>query len=121
MSMISRQKLIEEYYDKIVGGYDMGCRPEDCKEAELLGESCMECVMRRTGELIFSQPPADQWISCSERLPGVADEYEVTVDCDGKLFTTNSFYSVCESEWSTWVNHITAWRERLPEPYKGVE
>ena len=124
---IDKQKLIEEYYDKIVGGYDMGCRPEDRKEAELLGESCMECVMRRTGELIASQPPADQWIPCSERLPEASGYYEVTVQeitADGTGHINRSFagYLLSHNRWVTNGMHsyvVTAWREPLPEPYKG--
>ena len=102
---ISRQKLIEEL-EKVFKKFHYVWG-----EDGLLGKAVYDTIM--------NIPPAEQWITCSERLPGVADEYEVTVDYDGKLFTTNSFYSVCESEWSTWVNRITAWRERLPEPYKG--
>ena len=62
-----------------------------------------------------------QWIPCSERLPEEANYYEVTVSYDGLVFTSYSFYSMAESCWCTYQNHITAWRERLPEPYKGVE
>ena len=54
--MIDEKKLINEFYEKIDGGYDRGCIPEDCREAERLGESCVECVLRRTGHLINSQP-----------------------------------------------------------------
>ena len=61
----------------------------------------------------------DSWIPCSERLPKEANYYEVTVSHDGLVFTSYSFYSMAESCWCTYPNNITAWRERLTEPYKG--
>ena len=138
--LISGQKLIEEYYDKIVGGYDMGCRPEDCKEAELLGESCMECVMRRTGELIASQPPADQWIpvtyhEATEEEKEVYGEFPYMLDC--KLPDDGEEILVCTKSGCVWTDtffnddgcyldggydftELAAWMP-LPEPYKEGE
>lgn len=63
--------------------------------------------------------PADQWIPCSERLPDDSNTYEVTVYFDGLLFATNSYYSTLDLKWHTYGGYVTAWRERLPEPYKG--
>lgn len=129
--MIDDKKLIEEYYDKIVGGYDMGCRPEDCKEAELLGESCMECVMRRTGELIASQPPADQWIPCSEQeIPTEDGWYWITMQLkswdkpEARLYRYLPALSTEPEVTKDYFKHyrVTAWKPAvLPEPYKGVE
>lgn len=71
---------------------------------------------------INSQPPADQWIPCSERLPDESGYYEITVELSGmgKRYTDTEFYSGYEKSWCSKVN-IIAWREHLPEPYKGAE
>lgn len=106
--LISRQKLIEDMKRKCVGN----CLK--CEHFTILS-SDYHCGV------IDDQPPADQWIPCSERLPEDANEYEVTVYFDGLLFTTSSYYSTLELRWATYTYNIIAWRERLPEPYKGVE
>lgn len=100
---------------EIIEKYNAGCYNETCNPFE----SCTDCVLKQIREVIESQPPADQWIPCSERLPKESNEYEVTVAYDGLVFTSYSYYSMKESRWCTYPNHITAWRERLSEPYKG--
>ena len=82
---------------------------------------------RVMGAEALSQPPADvpdtnvgEWIPCSERLPEDSNTYEVTVYFDGLLFATNSYYSTLDLKWHTYGGYVTAWRERLSEPYKGV-
>ena len=62
-----------------------------------------------------------KWIPVSERLPEKPNYYEVTVDFGSEQITETAFYSVHESRWDTYKNYITAWRERLPEPYKAGE
>lgn len=104
---ISRQKLIEEL--------EMLYRnPVEDDETLEWNRAVYKAI-----EYVESQPPADQWIPCSERLPKESNEYEVTVVCDGLVYTLYSYYSMKESRWCTYPNNITAWRERLPEPYKG--
>ena len=62
-----------------------------------------------------------KWIPVSERLPEEPNYYEVTVDFGSKQITEVVFYSICESRWGAYNNDITAWRERLQEPYKAGE
>lgn len=108
MSMISRQKLIEEL--ESLDKYFVEALPLNSETVFIAGE---------VRELIESQPPADQWIPCSERLPEDSNTYEVTVYFDGLLFTTNSYYSTLDLRWTTYTYNIIAWRERLSKPYKG--
>lgn len=76
----------------------------------------------------LSQPPADQWIPCSERLPKEDGKYLVTIHGTCSIATDTLFFNVDRQEWCehddfgfkhTYCN-ITAWMP-LPEPYKGVE
>ena len=60
-----------------------------------------------------------KWVPVSERLPEEPNYYEVTVDFGSKQITETVFYSICESRWGAYNNDITAWRERLQEPYKA--
>ena len=121
--MINRQKLIEAV----------------SKLPTITGNHASFVSKEQVLHTINSQPPADQWIPCSERLPeedgsylctygkyhiGVyrftndlysVDDYDF-MDCKGK----RGFY-VYDSEWGySEADYITAWTE-LPEPYKGVE
>ena len=67
------------------------------------------------------QEPERKWIPVSERLPEEPNYYEVTIEYDNKQRTETSYYSTKEGRWSTYTNYVTAWRERLPEPYKAGE
>lgn len=72
--------------------------------------------------LIESQPPADQWIPCSERLPKFLQPCFITVQYGGLVTTFRAVY--WESHWSTenenfHLENVIAWMPA--EPYKGVE
>lgn len=130
--MINRQKLIEEIvyttrHDVLYGSYD-------CYEGNEVLAIIDEII-----DLIKSQPPADQWIPCSERLPEEDGSYLCTYgkyhmgvyrfsndlySIDDYDFTdykgVRGFY-VYDSEWGySEADYITAWMP-LPKPYKGVE
>ena len=62
-----------------------------------------------------------KWIPVSERLPEKPNYYEVTVDFGSKQITETVFYSICESRWGAYESYVTAWRERLQEPYNAGE
>lgn len=145
MSMISRQKLIEEL-ERIKAVY----RSAECFEDEdCMSKGCAECALDRVKEFIESQPPADQWIPCSERLPDELAPVNITwvnrrppiyykeikdipfsgtgIFYRGKWY----WYSVrCEDVLAEYGENeademnedieITAWKP-LDEPYKGVE
>ena len=73
-------------------------------------------------EKIKSQPPADQWIPCSERLP---EKPEVWVDSyivqQRHVYTPFSAYwdgKKWTDEYAEELNNVLAWMP-LPEPYKG--
>ena len=65
--LISRLKEIIEKYN--AGCYNETCNPFD---------SCTDCVLKQIREVIESQPSADQWIPCSERLPNNTDYVLIT-------------------------------------------
>ena len=69
----------------------------------------------------LKEPNVGGWIPVSERLPEELNYYEVTVDFGSKQIIEVVFYSICESRWGAYNNYITAWRERLQEPYKVGE
>jgi len=73
-------------------------------------------------------PSAQQWISCSERLPRVADCYVVTRQIGSDLIVSACYFDGINN-WhdDNWINHernyltdIVAWMP-LPEPYKEEE
>ena len=66
----------------------------------------------------LKEPNVGGWIPVSERLPEEPNYYEVTIEYDNKQRTETSYYSIKEGRWSTYTNYVTAWRERLTEPYK---
>lgn len=70
---------------------------------------------------IDRQSKVDGWIPVSERLPEKSNSYEVTIEYDNKQRTGIAYYSTKEHRWSTYTAFVTAWRERLPEPYKAGE
>ena len=69
--------------------------------------------------IIDRQPKVCGWIPVSERLPEESNRYEVTVDFGTEQLTGIAYYSTKEGMWNIYTNYITAWRERLPEPYKA--
>lgn len=110
-TMISRQKLIEELETEILENPIYN--PE---------EECIEYGISpaRMFEIIKSQPPADQWIPCSEGLPDDDGFYLATV-LNGLGYTTTQKLLFNGKGWCTdmpW--EILAWMP-VPEPYKGVE
>ena len=119
--MINRQKLIERLLEEHCGYGDSNC--ERC---------AFDCLIRNVVEAL-SQPPADQWIPCSERSPVETNWYPVTIkykDEEPYIGTAeyyngeDNFYVCGEAGWYhdgfPCDDCITAWMER-PEPYKGVE
>lgn len=110
---ISRQRLIEEM--------------DELDHWTQFAEHWFRCDA--VYSLIRRQPPADQWIPCSERLPSESGYYEVTAEeitTDEIRCITRTFagYLLSHNRWVTNGMHshvVTAWREPLPEPYKGVE
>lgn len=80
---------------------------------------CIEAIDMAIEAL--KEPKVGGWIPVSERLPEEPNYYEVTVDFGSKQITEVVFYSICESRWGAYINDITAWRERLQEPYKAGE
>ncbi len=77
--------------------------------------------------IVQSQPPADQWIPCSERLPVYYDWHHVTVKpfYEGRgNYVAVERYDRIKGEWSfherAYKDKIIAWKPK-PEPYEGVE
>lgn len=114
--LISRQKLIEELENTSLDvELWTSMKPHEIVSATI------EAYLDHAIKIIKSQPPADQWIPCSERLP--QDEQDV-------IGTTDE--GIVEKVWfnkhsKTWYGSpftrrktVTAWMP-LPEPYKGVE
>ena len=142
--LISRQKLIEELTDVII---KHTCKPSGCQdclcafEYGIVEESCEEYLeYHKLAEKIYNefvinitnqQPPADQWIPCSERLPDKGGTYIVTQEryrLDDRLYkkpvvveTTFADFNFMDDVWNR-ARHlkVTAWMP-LPEPYKGAE
>ena len=105
----------------------------DRKEAIEYAKFRLECHTKGDGEYTdygeflvaaiaaLQEPKVGGWIPVSERLPEEPNYYEVTVDFGSEQITEVVFYSICESRWGAYNNDITAWRERLQEPYKAGE
>ena len=112
--LISRQKLIEDIK----------------KECDLHAGGLYEDEML---DIIKSQPPADQWIPCSERLPDESMDLDnngivtvlVTWEFDDVWFNGCSYCDVIDYDLSfnsfiiSDKRKVTAWKP--VEPYKGVE
>ena len=99
--LIGRQALIERLFG-------------NASEKELEGLFCEASSVLR---IINKQPPADQWIPCSERLPEKAGNYIVT--SKGCTWVAIWFYYTW---WGIekrcrWTD-VEAWMP-LPEPYRG--
>lgn len=123
--MINRQKPIEALEEverrfpyKVVG------KPDTYSEFNMAWESCMDCVF----SAVESQPPADQWIPCSERLPN-KEEY---LKDDGRFIVTDGnrryqcIFDIYTGKFKryTWNKLLEedkfaiAWKP-MGEPYKG--
>lgn len=122
MSMISRQKLIEELEEEL---------EETKREREAIRDNLFsaEEQIQRMAEKIeslkqelesLSQPPADQWIPCSEIT------VEQVVEAMKVIKSYCSQYKNCAGcrfeDWC-WYDreHLTPDDWLMPEPYKGVE
>ena len=135
---INRQKLMKKIIE-LQEGYALGCYTEECEKAHKNNFSCADCMLDRLAWWAGNQPPADQWIPCSDpRKPINGQEIVVTVDLFGKWthIATTTYYTEkpkhwWEDEWDGegfYQSHecgycrredVTAWFAL--EPYKGVE
>ena len=114
---ISRQKLIEELEN--LDKYFVEALPLNSETVFIAGE---------VRELIESQPPADQWIPCSERLPIhntlFPQKVFVTYVEDSVRYTAKAWLNM-DGKWANLSNgeyfdegSVVAWMP-LPEPFKG--
>ena len=136
--LISGQKLIEEV-ERLRTAYNFSAcaviGKENCEG------SCADCILDSLEEFINSQPPADQWIPCSERLPDTEEEvwvilgYTYKSDCTQKSIARyirfeNGEAHWCDNKWGylEWEKYsdghggcssykVLAWMPA--EPYKG--
>ena len=119
--MINRQKLIEEL-NKEIAWIKNTCVDDEYHEGRIHG---LECAV----EFAFCEPPADQWIPCSE--PPKESGYYMACIYDSELdnydfrktwFAHVDDYDMEESEWRELYDAetVTAWMP-LPELNKGVE
>ena len=119
--MISRQKALEiiekfEFFQGQRAGRELWeDKPEEVQERDLANFN-RDCRLLK--EFIKSQPPADQWIPCSEP-PKEDGMYFITAEVLGKLEVQYVFYQknlnlfICNGTPTAWMP--------LPKPYKGVE
>lgn len=114
---IDKQKMIEELEKKY---HDIA--KEDDERWVWWNRAIYTAV-----HIIKDQPPADQWIPCSERLPVYYDWHHVTVKpfYEGREnYVAVERYDRIKGEWSfherAYKDKIIAWKPK-PEPYKGVE
>ena len=114
--LISGQKLIEELEN--LDKYFVEALPLNSETVFIAGE---------VRELIESQPPADQWIPCSD--PPKESGYYMACIYDSEVdnydfrktwFAHVDDYNMEESEWRELYDYetVTAWQP-LPKPYKG--
>ena len=112
--MINRQKLIEELNSYHYTAIGMRCGKK--VTAEIINGYHDHVI-----EVIESQPPADQWIPCSERLPeDINNVLMTTVDGHVQVGWYDCRYEIWYSHITSCIQKATAWMP-LPEPYKGVE
>ena len=110
--MINRQKLIEELEWQIAHWQESVDEFHDKEEIGVVKG------LKLALEKINSQPPADQWIPCSEP-PKEDGMYFITAKVLDKLEVQYVFYQknldlfICNGKPIAW--------KPLPEPYKGVE
>lgn len=117
--MIDEKKLIEELNQWARDNFSLDNKFE-----------YMLAGMEKALDIIESQPPADQWIPCSERLPELYQPVLVTaIKWQTALLKKPEYYvdaGYCDSEGAFWLSRARtrqfaeAWMP-LPEPYKGVE
>lgn len=116
--MISREEAVEKATDVL---------EEASKGVCYVTEVDVEWLI--TAIEALSQPPADQWLPCSERLPDKGGTYLVTQEryrLDDRLYkkpvaveTTFAEFNFMDDVWNR-ARHlkVIAWMP-LPEPYKG--
>ena len=117
---IDKQKLIEELEWQIAHWQESVDEFHDKEEIGVVKG------LKLALEKINSQPPADQWIPCSERLPEDDTPCLITItpdfgcmpfvmaayyDFDGKVWGYND-----DDGWMHRIVNVTAWMP-LPEPY----
>lgn len=107
--LINRQKLSEELNMTTEYGF----------YGEFMDGSEVAYTLRELMQIIESQPPADQWIPCSERLPRA---YHDVVVCHGGTLVEQAMM-LPDGRWqcayTTYDSKsVKAWMP-LPEPYKG--
>lgn len=117
--MISREEaraILKEMHDYMHDGYMTNLVHGGKQDVTMEGD--IEALSVAIEAL--SQPPADQWIPCSERLPEKSGAYIVSVDYDGIPNVWKMYFTTVEyPRWITF-HKVTAWMP-LPEPYKGVK
>lgn len=97
-----RQKLIEDIDNNVAG--------------------LTNIQIMQIADIINSQPPADQWIPCSEREP--EDPCVYTVE-DSSPYTVKKFGKPQRYMWKVLpfsldtYYRLVAWKPVDPEPYKG--
>ena len=126
MSMISEQ--VADLREKAQIFENSGCATDGIVKTFRKAADTIEELSAKLA--INSQPPADQWIPCSERLPN-RDEY---LKDDGRFIVTDgnrSYQCIFDMytgkfkrfAWNKLLEEdkfVIAWQP-LPEPYKGVE
>ena len=115
MSMISEQ--VADLREKAQIFEDSGCATNGIVKTF---REAADTIEELTAKLaIIDQPPADQWIPCSERLPDKKGNYLVTSKgCTWVAYWFNNTWWGIEKR-CRWTD-VEAWMP-LPEPYKGVE
>lgn len=107
--LISRQEALKTYQKIVCKG--ICCY--DCRAVDRDGN----CVVE---DWLKALPSAQQWISCSERLPNVDGNYIVTLSyTEGFKFSFVDIdnFSAYERQWDIYGSDVTAWM-LLPEPYE---
>ena len=102
--MIDEKKLIEDIDNNVVG--------------------LTNIQIMQIADIINSQPPADQWIPCSERLPDKDGWYWVTEDKPYSGVTPLACFNTETGRFSRPFSYseVVAWMpSNMPEPYKGAE
>lgn len=113
MNLIDRDKLLDTF--------QYHCGEKDCDSCGIVKKEHCDTYMT-----IMEQEVVNQWVPCSEKLPG---EYEVVlVYLQGGIFDIavycneygfrpwySAFFEECTPEWE---EPLLAWM-KLPEPYKG--
>ena len=116
--MISREEAIERL-ERMLDETQVVCNSHTATEP-IRSALKKDAETYRMAIKTLSQPPADQWIPCSERLPEERQKVLVTLETfTGVRFVRMDW--IKDGNWWLWnSDNVTAWMP-LPEPYKGVE